>query len=90
MAELYVYPLVLYKEKISDGYIWIGNFPGLNGCWAEDRSRDKVLASAPFVLHEYASACRELGWPLPEAPSLKELEDSGVGEVFVIKEAEVS
>ena len=90
MAERYVYPLVLYKEKSPCGDIWIGNFPGLNGCWAEDKSREKVLASAPYVLHEYASACRELGWPLPGAPSLDELEEARVGEVFVIKEAEVS
>lgn len=90
MTERYIYPLVLYKEKGDDGDIWIGNFPGLNGCWAEDRSRDKVLLSAPSVLHEYASACRELGWPLPEAPSIKDLEDAGIGEAFIINEADVS
>ncbi|MDY2983808.1 MAG: hypothetical protein SOR75_00570 [Synergistes jonesii] len=88
MTEKYVYPLVLYREPRDGGDIWIGNFPGLNGCWAEAPSRGKVLHSAPLVLHEYASACRELKWPLPEAPSVDELKEANVGEVFLIEESQ--
>ena len=60
--ERYGYPIVVYEERAAEGPLWIGNFPGLNGCWVEGSSKEDVLARAPYVIHEFAAACRELGW----------------------------
>ena len=88
MKDRYSYPIVIYRERDGAKVLWIGNFPGLNGCWAEGASKEEVLDKAPSVLHEYAKACRELEWPLPEPPSKSELEVTNVGEVFWIEEAD--
>ena len=84
--ERYGYPIVVYEERAAEGPLWIGNFPGLNGCWVEGSSKEDVLARAPYVIHEFAAACRELGWPLPVPPVLSELEETGLGEAFFIEE----
>ncbi len=85
--ERYGYPIVVYEERSGGVPVWIGNFPGLNGCWVEGVSKEEVLARAPFVLHEFAAACRELEWRLPEPPVLSALEEAGAGEVFSIEES---
>ncbi|MCD7951579.1 MAG: hypothetical protein LUG14_01335 [Synergistaceae bacterium] len=82
----YCYPIVVYEERAAEGPLWIGNFPGLNGCWVEGSSKEDVLARAPSVIHEFASACRELGWPLPDPPAMSALEETCLGEVFFIEE----
>ena len=85
--ERYGYPVVVYEERGSEGTVWIGNFPGLNGCWVEGSSKEEGLARAPLVLREFAAASRELEWRLPEPPSVDELEETGAGEVHFIEES---
>ncbi len=85
--ERYSYPIFVYEERSGGVPVWIGNFPGLNGCWVEGVSKEEVLARAPFVLHEFSAACRALEWRLPEPPALFEFEGAGAGEVFLIEES---
>lgn len=85
--ERYSYPIFVYEERSGGVPVWIGNFPGLNGCWVEGVSKEEVLARAPFVLHEFSAACREIEWRLPEPPALFEFEGADAGEVFLIEES---
>ena len=87
MTDKCTYPMVIYREETSDGTLWIGNFPGLNGCWAEGASEQEVISRASGVLRQYADACREMEWQIPEAPTVKELEAANAGKVILITEA---
>lgn len=87
MSRVYKYPIVIYEEKGRETPLWIGNFPGLNGCWVEGDSLEDVTARAPSVLLEYCRGCEETEWPVPEAPDMKDLQDSGVGYVTMIETA---
>ncbi len=78
------YPMVVYEDSENGGKIWRGNFPGLHGCWLEASTKERVLHLAPSVLGEYVFACRQTGWTPPAAPSVRELEASGTGEVFIV------
>lgn len=88
MVQKYIYPIVVYYETKNDGEkpIWIGNFPGINGCWVEGDTKDEVIEKAPHILHEFASTCREYGLPLTVPPPVSELESANVGDVYVIEE----
>lgn len=83
----YKYPIVIYEEKGGAVPLWIGNFPGLNGCWVEGPSLDEVLSRAPSVLREYAEGCEATGWPMPDAPDCGELTKADVGVVRMIEAA---
>ncbi len=87
MEQTYIYPIVIYEETCADAPLWIGNFPGLNGCWVEGASRENVLEKAPGVLCEYVSACIATEWPLPQAPDADELRKAGAGAVELVEAA---
>lgn len=84
-VENFEYPMVVYEDAENGERVWRGNFPGLHGCWLEAASKEEVLRLAPSVLWEYASACFETGWTPPHAPPVRWLEESGAGEVCVVR-----
>ena len=85
MTSDFCYPVVIYHDKNSVvGPLWIANFPGLNGCWAEGTTRESVIEQAPAVLQAYIEGCGSAGCPLPVAPDTQELMSADAGEVLII------
>lgn len=85
MKKEYSYPIIIYEETGSSEPLWIGNFPGLNGCWVEGAERGEVVEKAPSVLRAYTDGCEATGWELPPAPSLIELRETAIGEVLLVR-----
>ena len=83
MPIKFTYPAIV-SNQYNDGSLWVANFPGLSGCWVEGLCREDVIARAPSVLSEYVSSCQAANWPIPEAPNVKELTDTGSGEVIIV------
>lgn len=82
----FVYPAVL-AFGYDGGRLWVANFVGLSGCWVEGCDKDDVVRRAPAVLAEYVKSCREADWPIPEPPTVEELEAADVGEIIMVHAA---
>ena len=66
------------------GRLWVANFPGMSGCWAEGGNRDEVAARAPETLGMYIRSCIDAEIPIPEPLDIEELKGAEVGEVLLI------
>ncbi|MEG1798966.1 MAG: type II toxin-antitoxin system HicB family antitoxin [Synergistaceae bacterium] len=83
MKREYSYPAVI-AGGYDGGRLWVANFPGLSGCWAEGESRDEVVSRAPDTLGMYIKSCIEAEIPIPEPLDAAELRSADVGEIMVI------
>jgi predicted RNase H-like HicB family nuclease len=69
----------------GDGTLWVANFVGLTSCWVEGKDREDVIRRAPAVLAEYIESCVKAHWPIPDPPSVDELESTKLGEVITVQ-----
>lgn len=82
MKKKYTYPAVI-ADGYDGGRLWVANFPGLSGCWAEGATREDVVSRAAETLRLYIESCLNAEWPIPEPMTAAELENANVGEVML-------
>ena len=82
MKKKYTYPAIV-ADGYDSGRLWVANFPGLSGCWAEGPTREDVVSRGEETLRLYIKSCLDAEWPLPEPTAEEELENANVGDVVL-------